>query len=291
MNEIHYRAANSQDIPDMTDLFLLALNDLYQRHHVTAVIPPREAFLLGYEHVRSSGIFEVAVHDDKIVAIAGAVVRDRIWYLSAFWVHPALQRKRIGMPLLKRVWEAGITAGARIFFTWSSIDLTAMAAYMKLGMLPGYQNFFFQGTASNIPEIPSDYEILPLEKAVVMEIDLNIRGTKREPDHDFWFADPNIQGRQIIKDKQVIGYYYVNRGFIGPAAWNEKKYAEIILSAACREASALAPEIRFPIPGINHAALKFAFRSGLRLSSYAHFLSTDSFGHMDQFIPSGQLLF
>lgn len=291
MSEINYRTARPEDIPEMADLFLLALNDLYKRNGVSAVVPPRPAVLQGYEHIRSTGIFQVAEYEGRIVAIAGAVVRDQLWYLSAFWAHPELQRKKIGMPLLKKVWEAGKEAGTTIFFTWSSIDLTAMAAYMKLGMVPGYQNFFFDGVPKQLPEIPSNDEVAPLEKPVVMEIDQRIRGTSREPDHDFWFSNPNLQKKQVLQKGRVIGYYYLNRGVIGPAAWKQPHHAETVLAFACREASVLAPEIRIALPGINHAALRFAFDAGLRLTSFAHFLSTASFGRMEQYIPSGQSLY
>jgi GNAT superfamily N-acetyltransferase len=68
---------------------------------------------MGYEHVRSTGIFHVAELEGRIVAIAGAILRDHLWYLSAFWARPGLQRRGIGMPLLRRVWNAGQQAGAR----------------------------------------------------------------------------------------------------------------------------------------------------------------------------------
>ena len=291
MSEVNYRAARSEDIPEMADLFLIALNNLYARNSVTAAIPPRPAVLQGYEHIRSTGNFQIAELEGRIVAIAGAVVRDHIWYLSSFWAHPELQRKKIGMPLLKRVWDAGREAGATIFFTWSSIDLTAMASYMKLGMLPGYQNFFFDGVPQRLPEVPSGYEVVALEKAAAMELDQYIRGTSRQADHDFWFNNPNLQAKQVAQNGKVIGYYYLNRGVIGPAAWRYPEDAELLLILACREASALAIQIRIAVPGINHSAVRFAFEAGLRLTSFAHFLSTGSFGRMEQYIPSGQSLY
>ncbi len=291
MKEINYRGANAEDIPEMADLFLIALNNLYARNNVTAAVPPRPAVLQGYEHIRSTGIFQVAELEGQIIAIAGAAVRDHIWYLSSFWAHPELQRKKIGMPLLKRVWDAGKKAGATIFFTWSSIDLTAMASYMKLGMLPGYQNFFFDGVPQRLADVPPGFELVALEKAAAMELDQYVRGTRRKADHDFWFSNPNLQGRQLHQNGTVIGYYYLNRGVIGPAAWKHPKDAELILTMACRDASALASEIRIAVPGINHAALRFVFDAGLRLTSFAHFLSTGSFGRMEQYIPSGQSLY
>jgi hypothetical protein len=63
------------------------------------------------------------------------------------------------------------------------------------------------------------------------------------------------------------------------------------LTLACRDAAAMAPSIRLAIPGINHAALRFAFESGLRLTSFAHLLATAPFGRLEQYLPSGPSLF
>jgi hypothetical protein len=110
--EILYRQARVEDVPEMADLFLEAVSDLYARTNVTAALPPRPAVLLAYEHVLSTGIFYVAQLDGQIAAVAGVVVRDHLWFLSAFWARLDLQRQRIGMPLLRRVWNAGLEAGA-----------------------------------------------------------------------------------------------------------------------------------------------------------------------------------
>ena len=85
-------------------------------------------------------------------------------------------------------------------------------------------------------------------------------------------------------------YYYLNRGGIGPAAWKEPEHGEAVMTLACREAADMAPAIRFAVPGINHLALRFAFESSLRLTSFAHFLTTSTFGRMGQYLPSSPLL-
>ncbi len=292
MNDVVYRLARLEDVPEMVDLFLVALKDLYARNKVSAPVPPRDMVVEGYEHVRSTGIFHVAELEQRIVGIAGAVVRDQIWYLSAFWVHPEMQRRKIGMPLLRGTWDAGREKGATVFFTWSSIDLTAMASYMKLGMMPGYQNFFFDGSPKQLKPEPAGFEVSPLEKMSAVMLDRQVRGTGRQADHDFWSGLSSMRGRQITRDGGVVGYfYYQNSGLIGPAAWKEPGLAETILTLACREASAVSPEIRFPVPGINHSAVRFAFGAGLRLTSFAHFLSTSSIGRLEQYLPSGQLLY
>jgi GNAT superfamily N-acetyltransferase len=229
--------------------------------------------------------------EGQILAIACAVVRDQIWCLSLFWARPNQQRKGIGMPLLKTVWNAGKEAGASIFFTHSSMDMTAMAAYMKLGMLPGHQILYFGGKPERLSSKPSGYEVATLDKQAAIDIDREIRGTGREPDHEFWLGAPGFEGRQVLHNGRVIGYYYHYGGTIGPAAWKRTQDAEVMMTLACREAAETAPEIRFSVPGINHAVLRFAFDSGMRLTDCFHFLTTAPFGRLDQYISSGPSLY
>lgn len=289
--EIQYRPARPEDIPEMTDLFLEAVSNMFARNNVSAVVPPRPAVLLGYEHVRSTGIFHLAELEGRIVAIAGAVVRDQLWYLSSFWARPDCQRKGIGMPLLREVWAAGKEAGASIFSTWSSVDSAAMAAYMKLGMLPGYQILLFEGTPQRLPARDPAYGVAALEQAHAMALDQEIRGTARGVDHELWLNGAGLQGRQVVRAGEVVGYYYLSKAGIGPAAWKDPENGAPVMTLACREAVDSASPVRLAVPGLNHTGLRFAFDSGLRLTSFAHFLTSAPFGRMEQYLASGPGLF
>jgi len=288
-DHILYRPARPEDVPQMADLFIEAVADMYARNNVKAAPPPRPAVIRAYEHVRSSGVFHLAESGGRITAIAGAAIRDQIWFLSAFWARPELQRGGLGMPLLKEVWSAGQKAGATVFCTWSSVDLTAMASYMKLGMMPGYQILLFEGAPKSIPA-PEGCESAPLEKTAAMELDHAVRGTRREVDHDLW-SGPGFQGRQVLRKGKCVGYYYISNGTIGPAAWSESREADAVMAFACREAASASSVVRFAVPGINHAALRFALDSGLRLASFSHFLTTAPFGSMERYLPSGPSLY
>ncbi|MBI5903275.1 MAG: GNAT family N-acetyltransferase [Deltaproteobacteria bacterium] len=291
MADIAYRAARPDDVGRMADLFLTALSDMYGRNNISAPAPPRGAVLLGYEHVRSTGVFRLAESDGRIIAIAGAIIRDKLWYLSAFWVYPDMQQKKIGMPLLRQVFEAGKEAGAAAFFTWSSVDMTAMASYMKVGMLPGYEILAFEGAPDRLHDAPYGCESAPLEMSVAMELDLTVRGTRREVDHELWSGRAGLMGRQVLCNGKAAGYYYINRGVIGPAAWKEPRYAGAVLALACRDAAAMERKIGFAVPGINKTAIRFALDSGLRLVNNFHFLTSARFGRMEQYLPSGPSLY
>ena len=119
-----------------------------------------------------------------------------------------------------------------------------------------------------------------------MQFDREIRGTSRQLEHELWDR-MGLKGTQMSKEGKVVGYYYLGRGGIGPAAWKDPTCAHALMTQASREAIAIGPEVTFLVPGINHDALQFAFAHGLRLTNVAHFLTTTSFGHMERYLPSG----
>jgi hypothetical protein len=291
LSDVIYREARPEDIPTIVDVFLASSSDMYSRYNIKDALPPRPALAVACKHILSTGIFHLAEIDGQVVTIASAIVRDHLFFLSTFWARPDQQRKGVGMPLLKRLWESGKAAGATTFFTHSSSDLPAMAAYMKLGMLPGYQVVYFQGEPQRLPAVAPGYEALPLEKKTAVDLDLQVRGTGREADHEFWSGDGGLKGRQVLRHGKVIGYYYLSKNGIGPAAWTGPQEAEAVMTLACGEAAAAMPEVRFGVPGINHSGLRFGLESGLRITTVYHFLTTSPFGRMEQYILSGPSLY
>lgn len=67
--------------------------------------------------------------------------------------------------------------------------------------------------------------------------------------------------------------------------------SNVFMTFTGKNASAAAAKIRIALPAANHAAIRFALDSGLRLTSSAHFLSSGTVGMMEQYIPSGQSLY
>ncbi|HVG29529.1 MAG TPA: hypothetical protein VM864_07500 [Pyrinomonadaceae bacterium] len=67
--------------------------------------------------------------------------------------------------------------------------------------------------------------------------------------------------------------------------------AEAVLALARRESSGLAETIYLRVPGVNHAAIRFALGRGLRLASFSHFFTSAPFGRPEQCLPSGPTLF
>ena len=290
--DVVYRPATQDDLPAAADLFLASVADMFSRHGISQPLTPREVVLASYGHVLRTGIFEVAEVAGRIEAIASAIVRDKLWFLSTFWVRPGSQRRGLGGPLLDRVWAQGEEEGATTFFTYSSIDTTAMAAYMRRGMLPGWPILVFGGRPAALPDAPAVYESGPLTVADAAELDREIRAAGRKPDHAWWLGGGQpFRGRLVSRAGEPAGYFYVVRGAVGPACWTGSRHAEAVLSLALRDAVADGGDVKLVVPGINHAAIRFALGSGLRLTGFSHLLTTSEFGRMERYLASGPSLF
>lgn len=290
MTDIHFRPATEQDLAPAAELFVSTLDDLVARKGLLPSPFTPASVLPVYRHIWRTGIFEVAEVDGQLGSICHAIVRDDLWFLAGFWTRPALQRQKIGGALLKRVRDEGRRRGATLFFTWSSIDLTAMATYMKMGMLPGYPILNFGGRATALPELPAGYTVEPLTLPSAMSIDEAVRATAREVDHAFWLASPGA-GYEVRRDGCAAGYFYVTNGSIGPGAWIDPEHGPALVSLALREAARQAETVRLMALGCNHTAIQAALAAGLRLQGFAHLLTTEPFGRMEQYIPSGPSLF
>ncbi|MDQ2950742.1 MAG: GNAT family N-acetyltransferase [Chloroflexota bacterium] len=244
----------------------------------------------GYRFVGSNGIFRVAVRHGRMVALACAILRDDEWFLSGFWADPNVRQQGIGGPLLREVWDEGVRRGARRKFVWASPDPTAIATYLKLGMLPGSQLFAFSGT----PRLPAaaGFETRQLAVEDATAIDRVIRGVGRSVDHQWWLAQPERAARLVtVRGKPAGYYYYAADGRVGPAAWLESSDGSAVLSHAMRDAADQSGRVQLVAPGMNHVAIAAALAAGLRLERSSHLLWTEPFGRMERYIPSGPLLF
>lgn len=89
---------------------------------------------------------------------------------------------------------------------------------MTLGMVPGYPVLLFEGAPHKLPAAAAAYEVVTLEKSQAIALDQEIRGTGRSADHDFWLNSLGLQGRQVMRAGEVVGYYYQCNTF-GVTTW------------------------------------------------------------------------
>ena len=292
--EFALRPAREDDLPQALDVFYAALDDMFARHNFDGPPPPRAYTEANWRHLLATGIFRIAERDGRAVALCNAVVRDRLWFLSGFWALPEFQGRGVGGRLLREVWQEGERQGASIFFVWSSWDRRAVENYLRAGMWPGYQMLNFWGRAPELrlPDRPDGYAVEPLTVEAAASVDERVRATRREADHRFWLGARGARGRLVVgRGGRPAGYYYLEGEAVAPAAWSEDSDAEAVLALACREATERAGSVALRVPGINHAAIRFALGAGLRYASYAHFFTPAPFGRLERYLASGPTLF
>ncbi|MDQ3819689.1 MAG: hypothetical protein M3362_18710, partial [Acidobacteriota bacterium] len=107
MTLIQYRPVRESEMAEVVEIFLVSVADMYERHNIAQPAPPRPVVEKFYDHIRRTGIFQVAEVGGKLAAICHAVVRDELWFLSGFWALPRSQGHGLGRTLLGRVWDEG----------------------------------------------------------------------------------------------------------------------------------------------------------------------------------------
>ena len=90
---------------------------------------------------------------------------------------------------------------------------------------------------------------------------------------------------------EVVGYFQADAGVIGPAAWTKPEHGRAVLGLSLHAAGQQAGELKLMSAGINHLAIRAALDAKLRLVSSAHLLRSRAFGALDQYLPSGPVLF
>lgn len=288
MGQLSYRKGSSIDVAPAAELFVTAMTDLMRRNGIDPGSTDPRAIQPWYHHLHDTGIFEVAMEDDTMIAFASGVVRDDLFFLSMFWTHPERQRKGVGRPLIARVWGEAEKRGAKVFSVWSSIDFAALGIYLKLGMRPVGPLLTFSGAPRAVEAAPA--EVVPLEAAVASNVDQAVRGTGRPIDHAF-FAREKKHSKLVCRGAQTLGYFYAHEGRIGPVAWLDDRDGRSVLAAAIDAAKSDAAEVTLAIPGPNRVALDVVVDAGLPIVGSSHFLTSAPFGALERYVPSGPALF
>jgi GNAT superfamily N-acetyltransferase len=287
-----YRAVRDDEFQAAVELFYKAAAALADRNNMPAAKRDDDLVESGFRYVASTGVFRVAVMDGSLVSLACATVRASQWFLVGFWTDPERRSSGIGGPLLRQVWDECRRRGTRTHYVTSSIDLAAIASYLKMGMMPGMPLFTFAGEPmSRLEPLGSAADAQPLTAARVAPIDVPVVGVRRDGEHAHWLAGKDVRGVVVRAGQGDVGYYYIDHGTLGPVAWSGDEFADLVLGHAIRDAGSETGEIQLTIPGSNHAALRIALPAGLRLTRQSHLLWTDPIGLMRRYIPAARQLF
>lgn len=291
LNSITYRQATLNDTSDMVDVYFTSLIDLTKRMRQPTPMRNDKFASLFYDHVINTGVFYLALENDKIVGIAGAIIRDKVWFLSAFWVLPTHQNRGIGFPIVKKVYDRGVSKGCTIFTVYASLDYPAVFSYMKLGMYPGYPVFKFEGKPLMANILEQNLQLSKVDKKSY-DLEYAIKSFNRIIDHEFLTKNGN-KSYQVELNGNFLGFFYFRNGFIGPLVSKDSEYSELLLKLAINKVIEhySSESISILVPGINHIHLKFLVENKFRIISSSYFLYSEEIGNLVNYIPSGAGLY
>ena len=141
---LSYRPARPTELVACAEVWRDGIND-YTRRLNQPDVPPETASLIRlYAHLQSTDPerFVVAVvpadepgGEDRVVAFAAALMRERLWFLSMLFVRPELQGAGLGRALLTRVAPRDGEAAFRSTATDSAQPISN-ALYATEGIVP-----------------------------------------------------------------------------------------------------------------------------------------------------------
>jgi GNAT superfamily N-acetyltransferase len=177
--------------------------------------------------------------DDRVLGVALALRRDRLWGLSLLAVDPAAQSRRIGRRLLDAALGYAVPDAPAVIL--SSRDPRAMHRYASAGFaLHPQVRATGPVTAARlrVPELPVR-EATPADFALADDVDRRTRGAPRGPDHELLAS----QGAMFVVDSDGRrGYAHVHGGRVRTVAGTDDATATALLWRALAHACDLGTD-------------------------------------------------
>jgi GNAT superfamily N-acetyltransferase len=302
--ELSYRPARLDDIETCAAIWRTAINDYIVRLGQGEIPPEMNPLIRLFTHLRATDPerFVVATEvDERVVAFASAILRERFWYLSMLFVLPEFQGAGVGRQLLDRVLpDAPDTARAT---ATDSAQPISNALYASYGIAPRMPLLDLTGLPAR-PEafgtLPSGVVPVAFEAVVatrggdghrhlagaVDALDREILGGAHPVDHRFLRTESRLGWLYHGPDGTPVGYGYAGEaGRLGPVAVRDEALMAPILGHLT---SAVTPRGAFAtwIPGAANRALEACLRAGFRLDQFPVLLCWDRpFADFSRYMP------
>ena len=306
-----YRPARPDELSACAEVWRDGIND-YTRRLNQPDVPPETASLIRlYAHLQSTDPerFVVATlpaaepgGEERVVAFAAALMRERLWFLSMLFVRPELQGAGLGRALLERVAPADGEASFRSTATDSAQPISN-ALYASQGIVPRVPLLNLIG----VPQEPDAFGTLPSGIVPVAFADLagrpgsdghqrladdvdaldrEVLGVAHPADHRFLRQESRTGWLYRGPDDAVVAYGYATEaGRIGPVAVRDPELLAPILGHL---SSAVTPRGAFALwlPGTADRAIVPALRAGFRLDQFPVLLCWDRpFADLERYLP------
>lgn len=310
------RPATLNDLPQIHEVFLAAINDLNARTGGPAVHTPASDRVAIRTHVMRTdpGGYWVAVRrrDGRVQGWAASVARGWLWFLSGFWVHPTAQGHGLGRRLLalsgqtaRPAAEGGVTS------VYASRDHRALSLYSRAGMFAEWPLFTWNGKPGTAPVrggadqlaagwrvtvLPPGQPYTPAQAAAVTALDAGIRGpgADRLVDHAFFRQAGGFTTYLFTDatDAPVACATLSDWGSIAPLLAATPEAQEPVLAYLLTQAAGRGLSmVGLDVPGVNRVLTAALLARGFQLVHYNFFLTSQPFGHFDRYAISGAVLF
>ncbi len=310
-DEVAYRPVRPDELSACAEVWRDGIND-YTRRLNQPDVPPETASLIRlYAHLQSTDPerFVVATlpaaepgGEERIVAFAAALMRERLWFLSMLFVRPELQGAGLGRALMSRVAPGDGEASFRSTATDSAQPISN-ALYASMGIVPRIPLLNLIG----LPQEPDAFGSLPSGIVPVAfaelagrpgsdghqqladdvdALDREVLGVAHPADHRFLRQESRTGWLYRGPDGAVLGYGYATEaGRIGPIAVRDPELLAPILGHL---ASAVTPRGAFALwlPGTADRAIVPALRAGFRLDQFPVLMCWDEpFADLARYLP------
>jgi len=310
-DELAIRPVAPDELQRCADIWRLSINDYIRRLGQVEIGPETAPLLRLYSHLSATDPerFVVATWpepetgEERVIAFAAALVRDRLWFLSMLFVAPELQAGGVGRALLARVMpERG--SGMIMATATDSAQPISNALYASYGIVPrvplldliglpdrldvfdplpsGVRPIRFDTIAAGPPDGPGHRELAD----AVDGLDREVLGVAHPVDHRYLRSESRRGWLYRGPDGAVLGYGYATEaGRVGPVAVRDEALLSPILGHLM---GAVQPRGAFAIwlPGSADRAVVPVLRAGLRLEPFPVLLCWDRpFADFSRYLP------
>jgi len=308
---LSYRPVRPEELGICTEIWRISINDYTRRLNQPDLEAETGPLMRLYSHLQATDPerFVVATHPDgsepgeeRIVAFAAAVQRERLWFLSMCFVRPEIQASGVGRALLDEVGpdpgaangEDGVRATAT-----DSAQPVSNALYASVGIVPRVPLLNLIGLPLRpdaFPALPSGLTPVPFDvlaradhdglAATVDALDRDALGVAHPIDHAFLRKEGRRGWLYRGSDDSAIAYGYATEaGRIGPVASSDPALLAPILGHL---SGAITPRGAFAVwlPGTADQAVVATLRAGFRLEPFPILLCWDRpFADLSRYLP------
>jgi GNAT superfamily N-acetyltransferase len=255
---LELRQARESDLPAAYDVFVAAESDVWHRHGLPWSPPPFEVWSARHRHLLAEDGDRsfVALDGERLAGYCAALTRGDTWFLSALFVSPEYQGRRVGPGLLDLAWPGDYRC--RMTIT-NSIQPVSTGMYARRGLIPTTPILELSGSPTC--DLPAGLEAIPTEPEALTTLDRVAYGFERAADHRFWREQATEANLWLLSGEPIAYSYVDEQGLIGPLAGRDGHAAAVALQAQLARSESLAG---LQLPGSARSLVETALASGLR---------------------------